>query len=155
MQESFIQLFKTPSFLWFAAGLITLFIEFLAPNFILFFFGVSGIVVGLLCLFIALSINAQLSLFIILSIASILILRKRFKTYFYGEAAPDTQEEDAFEGKLVSVLTAIASEKPGKVEFQGTTWTAYSQDTLNPGEMARIIKKENISLFVESTNKTK
>ena len=55
-------------------------------------------------------------------------------------------------GKKVEVTEKIGpGTHAGRVEFQGTTWTALSDGSeLIKGSHATIVCKENISLFVEA-----
>ena len=80
--------------------------------------------------------------------------------YFITERffAGDTTIENIYEeldiyGKTVDVLEQIGpGTHAGRVEFQGTTWTALGDGTvINAGSQASIVCKENISLVVEPT----
>ena len=77
--------FSNPVFVWCLAGIILFVIEFIVPGFVVFFFGLGALIVGLLCYLIpALSVNSQLIIFVISSIATLVLLRKWFKSIFSG-----------------------------------------------------------------------
>lgn len=151
---NFLNVIISPALVWFFLGFILFIAEFLAPGLILFFFAFSAILVSLLYLFIPISLDIQLLTFILLSVLSLLILRKRFKNLFYGKSlSADENESEGYVGKVVTVSTAVSKDKMGKVEFQGSYWNCISNDTLAVGDTARIIKKDNITLHVEAINK--
>ncbi len=148
---SFLQ--ASPTVVWCAVGILILLFEFFAPAFILFFFGFSAIVVGLLCLIVPFTLNAQLAIFIVLSIVSVVVLRRRFTALFYGKSDFSVDQSDAYTGKRVTVILPISPEMPGKVAFQGSSWTAMSEDVLCEGDPAMVLRKDNISLYVKAIKK--
>lgn len=81
-----------------------------------------------------------------------------FAAYFITDKffSGDTTVENVYEeldiyGKEVKVIEKIGPGKQaGRVEFQGTTWSALSDGTvIKPGSQVTIVCKENISLIVE------
>ena len=66
MQE--LKNFLEPEILWFIAGLIMLLLEFAMPGLIIAFFGVGAWIVAVLCLFMDISLNMQLTVFLFSSI---------------------------------------------------------------------------------------
>ena len=64
---------------------------------------------------------------------------------------PDELEE--FIGHKAKVIKEIAPNKPGKVEFHGTQWSAESSEKITTGEMIEIIEKNNLTLIVKSLKK--
>ena len=138
-------------YLWFFGGLVGLLIEFLAPSLIFFFFGLSAMIVGIIVFFFDISPAIQWSIFLALSITLIIVLRKRFKNVFYGETelkyAPTTTE---YVGKYATVKTKLSAVKSGKVEFNGSLWSAFASETIEVGTTVKIIKKDNITLYVET-----
>jgi len=88
-------------------------------------------------------------------LASLLLFILYFVTehFFSGEyTVENTYEELDIYGKEVEVTEKIGpGTHAGRVEFQGTTWTALSDGSeLNKGSHATIVCKENISLVVEA-----
>ncbi|MEH6597354.1 MAG: NfeD family protein [Colwellia polaris] len=74
--------------------------------------------------------------------------------YFPGETTIENiYEEVDIYGKSVLVLEQIGpGTQPGRVEYQGTTWSALSDGSIiEAGRHAAIVCKENISLVVEPT----
>ena len=137
--------------IWIIIGFVLFLLEFLLPGLILFFFAVGAWMVGILCLFIDLTINEQLIIFLIGSIATILLLRKWFSKILWKRRHSTELLEDEFLGKTAKALTAILPGENGKVDFKGTTWQAASDDTIEKGENVIIIGNESILLLVKST----
>lgn len=74
--------------------------------------------------------------------------------FFPGETTVENiYEELDIYGKNVRVIEQIGpGTQAGRVEFQGTTWTALGDGTIiDAGSQASIVCKENISLVVEPT----
>jgi len=145
-----------PPVIWFIVGLVLILLEFGIPGLITLFFGIGAWIVAILCLFIDMSFNLQLVIFIIISIVSLILLRKHFKSLFEGkmnksEFGPDELEE--FIGHKAEVIKEIALNKPGKVEFHGTLWNAESKEKLGKGEIVKILEKKNLTLIVKSLKK--
>lgn len=144
-----------PELIWFLVGLVLLILEFILPGLIVFFFGVGAWIVAVVCLFstyIHDSINAQLILFIISSVLSLLILRKWVKGVFLGHsgAEQDLREDlKEFIGERARVIEDISPKAGGKVEFHGTNWEARADSDIAAGAVVEIIGKDNITLKVK------
>ncbi|HET7115214.1 MAG TPA: NfeD family protein [Hanamia sp.] len=145
--------FLTAAVIWIIIGFVLFLLEFVLPGLILFFFAVGAWIVAILCLFIDLSINQQLIIFLISSIVSILLLRKWFSKILWKRKHSSELLEDEFLGKTAKAETDISPHKNGKVDFKGTTWQAASEDTIEKGENVIIIGNESILLLVKSTKK--
>jgi membrane protein implicated in regulation of membrane protease activity len=98
----------------------------------------------------------QIFIYTILSVAVIYASRKLFPEAFKGnkERAVANADCDDF-----SHTVAIAEEaiKPGlvggKVRFEGSYWTARSNEEIAVGEEVRVVARENITLIVEKIKK--
>jgi membrane protein implicated in regulation of membrane protease activity len=150
--ENFKEWLK-PELIWFIAGLIMLLTEFAMPGLIIFFFGVGAWLVALICLFTDISINLQLTLFLIASILLLVSLRKWLKNIFVGrtgqkESADELLQE--FVGEKAVVTREIDPQTRGKVEFHGTNWNAEADQIIDEGTSVEIIGKNNITLKVKA-----
>ncbi len=145
--------FLTAPVFWIILGFILFLLEFALPGLILFFFAVGAWIVAILCLFIDLSINRQLIVFLISSVTSILLLRKWFAKILWKKRHSTEFLEDEFLGKTAKADTAISPGQNGKVDFKGTTWPAASEDVIEQGENVIIIGNDSILLKVKTTKK--
>jgi membrane protein implicated in regulation of membrane protease activity len=127
--------FLNAAVIWIIIGFVLFLLEFVLPGLILFFFAVGAWIVAILCLFLDLSINEQLIIFLISSVVTILLLRKWLSKILWKRKHSTELLEDEFLGKTAKAETAISPGENGKVDFKGTTWQAASEDTIEKGEM--------------------
>ena len=123
------------------------------PGLIIFFFGVGAWLVALICLFTDISINLQLTLFLIASILLLISLRKWLKNIFVvrtGQKQSTDELLQEFVVKKAVVTREIYPQAGGKVEFHGTNWNAEADEIINRGTSVEIIGKNNITLKVKA-----
>ena len=142
--------FLTAAVIWIIIGFVLFLLEFVIPGLILFFFAVGAWIVAILCLFLDMSINAQLIIFLVSSVASILLLRKALSRILLKRKHPSELLEDEFLGKIAKAETDISPGNNGKIDFKGTTWQAASEDTIEKGDNVIIVGNESILLHVKS-----
>jgi membrane protein implicated in regulation of membrane protease activity len=150
--ENFKEWLK-PELIWFIAGLIMFLAEFTMPGLIIFFFGVGAWLVALICLFTNISINLQLTLFLIASILLLISLRKWLKNIFVGRTGQKQSADELlqeFVGEKAVVTREIDPQTRGKVEFHGTNWNAEADQIIDEGSSVEIIGKNNITLKVKA-----
>lgn len=136
--------------IWFIIGFILFILEFVVPGLILFFFAVGAWTVSILSIFINISLNGQLAIFLVVSVLTIFILRSWLQRRLYGGPISNQVLEDEFMGKIGIAETAISPGVNGKIDFRGTSWQASSQDIIAAGENVEIIGNESILLIVKS-----
>lgn len=147
--------FLKPELIWFLVGLVLLVFEFIMPGLIIGFFGAGAWIVAIICLlsaYVAGSINAQLIIFIIASVLSLLLLRKWLKGIFIGHVKSKqdmTEDLNEFIGERVVVKAKITPKAGGKVELHGTNWEAEADEEIAEGTVVEIIAKDNLTLKVK------
>lgn len=150
--DSSLNLF-TSEVIWFILGAILMLLELIAPGLILIFFGVGAWVTAATVLILDIGLNAQLLVFSISSIASLLSLRQSIrKKYMDVSKEGEDQLEDEFIGGKAIAITAIHPERDGKVEYNGSHWEATSSHEIKAKENVRIIGMKSIKLIVEPFN---
>jgi membrane protein implicated in regulation of membrane protease activity len=142
------------SVIWFLVGFVCFVLEFILPGLVLSFFAVGAWVVAVLSLFIDLSFNMQLVIFLTSSVLSILLLRKWLKKVILTKKYLN-EIEDEFIGKTAVAETFIGPESEGKVEFRGASWNARSDDIIQKGEYVLITGNQSIKLIVKSNKNPK
>lgn len=146
-------LFSNIPLMWFVIGLAFILIELMAPGFVLIFFGLGAWLVALLSFFVDVNLFLQIILFVVASVISLILLRKKIKARFFQEGENNSASlDEEFLGKEVLVLEDILANKTGKVEFKGTSWNAKSDVNIKAGETAIISDKESIILIVKPLN---
>ncbi len=141
-----------PALVWFIIGLVLLVLELLTPGLVIIFFGLGAWIVAVACLWKPLPINTQLIIFIIASPVILLILRNRFKSLFSGYSSgvqnPNKNMED-FIGSKAIVKETIAAHQGGKVELNGTLWSAEADEEIAVGSNVLVVSRKNLLLQVK------
>lgn len=136
--------------IWFIIGFIFFLLEFVAPGFILFFFGLGAWIVAVFTLFADISVNVQLFIFLGVSLLTVLLFRNWVKNKLGKKRSPRNVLQDEIIGKTAKAETQILPGQQGKVYFRGTSWSASSADAINKGEEVSIIGHDSIVLIVKS-----
>lgn len=137
--------------LWFVISVSLFIFEFICPGFILFFFGIGALVTASISyLFPEIPLAAQIACFIILSLAALFIGRRTFSRTFKGKEETFTTDADNLEmiGRIAIVIERITPDVAGRIELNGSTWSAAATTTIEAGEKVTIIAHKNISFVV-------
>ncbi len=151
----------SPELVWLFAGILLIFAEFLIPGVVIVFFGVGALLTSFTILLtdgldMHLTLPLQMLVFLISSIGFMLLLRNKLKATFLGKALDDGEQRtfNIEVGKMVSVVELIEpGEIGGRVRYQGTLWSARSEERHTPGETVIIVGCDNLTLIVESEKK--
>jgi inner membrane protein len=135
--------------MWLAAGLALVVAELATPGgFVIIFFGIAALVVGVLGILGAVSsAPIQFLLFSILSIGSLALLRARLQSRL---RTPSASNVDSLVGDLAIPQERLSPGVVGRVEVRGSTWSARntSNVTLDPGQRARVAAVDGLTLAV-------
>lgn len=136
---------------WFLLSAIFFILEIFVPGFVLFFFGLGALLTSILSLSGLLpTLNLQLISFVVSSILSLLILRKKFVSVFRGKKDNIALESKELEGKnAVCVENIMPNEPSGKVEINGTFWSAIADVPIMKGSLVEVIKRKDLKLYVK------
>jgi membrane protein implicated in regulation of membrane protease activity len=139
-----------PWWIWFVGGLSLLLIEMITPGgFFFLFFGVAGLIVGLLS---ALGVGPDwvlLLLFSAMSVTSLLLFRgpllRRLKGGQDGERVVDS-----LVGAVAVLTEDLAGNGQGKAELRGTSWTVQNaaSEALEAGRRCVVVRVEGLKLVV-------
>jgi inner membrane protein len=135
--------------MWLAAGLALVVAELATPGgFVIIFFGIAALVIGVLGLLgVVSSAPLQFLLFSVLSIGSLALLRARLQSKI---RTPGAANVDSLIGDLAIPQERLSPGVVGKVEVRGSTWSARntSSVTLDPGQRARVSGVDGLTLAV-------
>jgi inner membrane protein len=135
--------------MWIAGGLALVVAELATPSgFFIIFFGLSALTVGLLTgLNVVGAAWAQWLLFSALSVAYILVFRRRLESRMQIPPPPNI---DSLVGVLAIVQERLLPGVVGKVEVRGSMWSARntSSVTLDAGQRARVTAVDGLTLAV-------
>lgn len=132
--------------LWGSIGLLLIAGEIFTGTFYLLSFGVAAILVAILSFLIPMETTTQMGAFAVMSVLSLLMIRKRFHK----------QKSQGFQAdinQMVKVEARLEPNQEGTVQYQGSPWSAINIGTspIGVGDMARIIKVESNRLHIQSS----
>jgi membrane protein implicated in regulation of membrane protease activity len=132
--------FLSPWLLWFLAGVIIMLAELGIPGFVIIFFGVGCWAAALTAVWFPGALTAQIAVFMLVSLVSLLTLRKAAVRIFVGrsEGASDEDTGNVPVGAHVIVEQEILPGREGRVRFRGTLWSAVAEEPLAVGAEAQI-----------------
>lgn len=132
---------------WFLIGILLFVLEMMTPGgLVMLFFGIGAVAVGVLQLVFPVPFWAQGLVFGIVSIVTLLLFRKPCLEKFM---APSIGTENEFIGKTAQVTQSITPDLPGKVEFNGSFWTASAEVEIPSGIPVEIVSQTNLTLRVK------
>ena len=95
-------------------------------------------------------LSFQILLFSAFSIIYLILIRKKWKNYFFGEEKDrGGKDDEEFLGKEVIVQKEIIPPHSGEILHKGSAWQAFSNKEIKQNTMVRIIKVEGIHFYVE------
>jgi membrane protein implicated in regulation of membrane protease activity len=136
---------------WIVLGLILIVTEIIAPLFIVLWFGLAAIIVGLIDLAFATSFKIELLIWIVLSV---LFLTVWFIFFRDKSVASRSGQSDFTLGTKGVVIEDILPNEKGKVRFEApvlgsSEWYAISEGTLKKGDAVHIIEVKGQLLKME------
>lgn len=142
--------FPHPNLLWFLVGAGLFFLELFVPAFVLVFFALGAWITVLANWLRPLSLEGQLTVFIVSSLLSLFFLRKSIQRIFRGNKVGGSSESvQVAPGATAEVIEAIIPPAEGRVKFSGSYWRASSGEAIQEGEIVRIRAQEGLLMRVE------
>lgn len=147
-----------PEIIWMLLGIFLILAEFAVPGLIVVFFGFSALIVGLLIWAEIIPGKGPLPfvVFAVVSLGTLLLLRKQCKSWFVGKSIGSQQiagEDDDFLGREAIVASGFDNSraKAGRVTYRGTQWDARTEEEtpLKTGDPVKIIDRKDSVLIVE------
>jgi membrane protein implicated in regulation of membrane protease activity len=139
-----------PWWIWFVGGLLLLLIEMITPGgFFFLFFGVAGLIVGVLS---ALGVGPEWVLwllFSVLSVGSLLLFRgpllRRIK-----DRHDAGRPVDSLVGAVAVLTEDLAANGSGKAELRGTVWNVQNavNEALASGSRCVVVQVDGLKLVV-------
>jgi len=144
--------FLSCAWLWMYFGALLMLLEIVAPGFVIFFFGLSAMTVGM-CRFAfgeAFGGTWQLAAFSGFVILYLALLRRWMKRLFTGtseESKVDFNNETV--GRIGKVTVVIAPPLAGRVMIGDAEWSAVSSAPVAVGADVRVVSQNNLTMTVE------
>ena len=142
--------------IWIVVGILLILSELLATSIVAVFIGVGALVTGILLQFNVIeSVTAQYLVFGVVSLASLVLARRRMKNWFVGYTNDENNQQLRFQQDLGERVTVSSNFKngAGRVVLNGVQWDAESNAELQKGDVAWVTKNDGIKLSVSPTKK--
>jgi membrane protein implicated in regulation of membrane protease activity len=129
-----------PWLVWFLAGIAIMLAELAVPGFVIIFFGLGCWGAAVVAVFAPDAYSAQVTVFLIVSVASLMTLRKVAMRVFVGrsEGAETDDLGNVPVGARITLDQDLEAGQIGRVRFRGTMWDAISEDRIPAGSDAEI-----------------
>jgi membrane protein implicated in regulation of membrane protease activity len=129
-----------PWLVWFLAGIAIMLAELAVPGFVIIFFGLGCWGAAVVAVFAPGAYSAQVTVFLIVSVASLMTLRKVAMRVFVGrsEGAETDDLGNVPVGARITLDQDLEAGQIGRVRFRGTMWDAVSEDRIPAGSDAEI-----------------
>jgi len=143
---------------WFIIGIALMLLELIVPGLVIIFFGIGAVITAVVSYFLfPEDLVLQLLLFIVASVVSLVIFRRKWKSVFVGKTNVGKDVARSLgdvRGEMATVRSEIVPNViGGKVEFHGTLWEAEADETIPIGTTVEIIEQQNLTLKVKPISK--
>jgi len=130
----------SPWLVWFLAGIIVMLAELAVPGFVIIFFGLGCWGASVMAFFFPNLYSAQVAVFVIVSVASLMTLRRVAMRVFVGRSEGQETEDmgNVPVGARITLNQDLEGGQVGRVRFRGTMWDAISEDRIPAGSDAEI-----------------
>ena len=141
---------QTMWLVWILISLLSLILELTSGDFFVICFAIGGIGAALFSLFID-SLTAQIIIFAVLSVFSIIFIRPLALKYFHKNEDKRLSNADALIGRMGKITEAIEPNGYGRVQIDGDYWKAKSHDgsPIELGKEVRIKTLDSTIVTVE------
>jgi membrane protein implicated in regulation of membrane protease activity len=131
----------SPWLVWFLAGTAIMLAELAVPGFVIVFFGLGCWGASVVAFFSPNSYTAQVAVFVIVSVASLMTLRRVAMRIFVGRSEGQGTEDlgNVPLGARITLDQDLEAGQAGRVRFRGTMWDAVAEDRIPAGSAAEII----------------
>ena len=142
-----------PAMIWIVIGIIFFISEIFIPGLVALFFGLGAWSLAIILFLVntPIILSVQIIIFSVFSIVYLVIIRKKWKNYFFGEEKDKGgRDDDEFLNQKVPVIKDIIPPHSGEIRLKGSVWQAFSEEEIKTNTMVRIVKVEGIHFYVET-----
>lgn len=131
----------SPWLIWFLAGIAVILTELAVPGFVIIFFGLGCLGAALVAAIVPDAYSSQLATFLIVSLTSLVTLRKMAMRIFVGRSEGSQSDDtgNVSVGTRIKIDQDIEPGREARVRYRGTLWTALSEDRIPAGSEAEIV----------------
>ncbi len=132
---------------WIIAGLVLAALEMLIPAMVVIWFGIAGVVTGILAIFVHNSF-VQFGVFVVLSVLMVVFSQRIARRISHPE--PERVGSNRWVGVSGQVTTGIKPPGFGRVKLRGEELRATATCEIPAGSTVRVVAVEGTHLVVES-----
>ncbi len=138
------------AWIWIYVGIGLGLAELVTPGFILCFFGLSALTVGVLRFIFGegFDLTWQLAAFSTFAVLYIVLLRRWFKRALMGEKAADKSLKGDWVGRIGKLTAAIEPPLVGRVMIGDSEWSAAADAPIAAGANVKVISQTNLTMKV-------
>ena len=131
----------SPWLVWFLAGIAVMLAELALPAFVIIFFGLGCWGGAIVAVFAPTAYSAQVLVFLLVSVSSLITLRKVAMRVFVGHSeGPEIDDLGNIPmGARITLDQDLEAGRIGRVRFRGAMWDAIAEDRIPAGSDAEII----------------
>jgi len=136
-----------PWLIWFLTGIAVMLAELVVPGFVIIFFGLGCLGAAVVAALAPGAYSVQLITFLIVSLTSLVTLRKMAMHIFVGrsEVSGGDDTGNVAVGARINIDQDIEPGREARVRYRGTMWTAVSEDRIPSGSEAEIVGVDKIN----------
>jgi len=137
----------SPWLIWFLAGIAVMLAELAVPGFVIIFFGLGCWGAAVAAAIVPDAYSAQLGAFLIVSLTSLITLRKMAMRIFVGRSESSQSDDtgNVTVGTRIQIDQDMEPGREARVRYRGTMWTAVSEDRISAGSEAEIIGVDKVN----------
>jgi inner membrane protein len=122
---------------WFILGFVLTVMEIMIPGFVIFWFGIAGVITGIISLFLH-NLPAQIAIFVVLS--GIMVLSAQRIARRWTRHSPESVGSERLHDAHGEVTARINPPDMGMVKVLGEIWRAESSVVIEVGSSVRVKK---------------
>ncbi len=139
-------MFELKPAVWIIAGLVLAALEMIVPGFVIIWFGVAGVVTGVLAIFVH-NPYVQFGVFLFLSAVMVVFSQRIGRRMTHPE--PELVGANRMVGATGRVVADIKPPEFGRVNVRGEEWRAAALRELAVGANVRVVSVDGTHLVVE------
>ncbi|OYD14882.1 hypothetical protein CH330_07140 [candidate division WOR-3 bacterium JGI_Cruoil_03_51_56] len=146
-----MRFWSTPAF-WIIIGLILAALEMVFPGLVIIWFGIAGVLTGILAIF----VHNSLVLFVVFAgLSGVMVLCSRLIFRKITKPEPEPVGANRLKGVTGLVVRDINPPEYGRVKIMGEEWRAEAKVSITRNEKVKVIEVEGTHLVVEPIEERK
>ena len=137
----------SPWLIWFLAGIAIMLAELAVPGFVIIFFGLGCWGAAVAAAIAPEAYSIQLSAFLIVSLTSLITLRKMAMRIFVGRSEISQSDDtgNVSVGTRIKIDQDMEPGREARVRYRGTMWSAVAEERISAGSEAEIIGVDKVN----------